>query len=396
MKILLCHSHYREPGGEDQVFAAEQALLRSRGHDVVTYTRHNDELESLGRLRQARTTLWNSTAYRELRTLIQREQPQLMHCTNLFPLISPSAYRAARDEGVAVVQSLHNYRLLCPKAQFLRRDQVCEACLGKSIPWPGVVHACYRDSFAASAVVAALLALHRLRGTWTRDVDQYIALTEFSRRKFVAGGLPADRLSVKPNFLAVDPGPGEGRGEFVVYAGRLSPEKGIGTLLDAWSQLGGRIPLTVIGDGPLAGRVQEAATRDRSIQWRGRLPHPEVLEILGQARFLVFPSHCYETFGLSIIEAFARGTPVVAPRLGAMGELIEHDRTGLLVPPANAAALADAVRRLWAEEDLREQMRIQVRQEFEARYTAERNYELLRAIYQQAMAPPAANRVLDF
>ncbi len=385
MKVLLCHNYYQQPGGEDQVFAAESRLLHSRGHEVLEYTKHNDDINDMGRLEAARKTIWNRQIYRELRDLIRREHPDILHAANIFPLISPAAYAAARDENVPVVQSLHNYRLICPKALLMRDGRVCESCLGKRTPWPAVVHACYRGSRAATAVVATMLAVHRRRGTWTQLVDRYIALTEFARQKLIEGGLPAEAITVKPNFLPEDPGAGDGLGKYAVYVGRLSPEKGVQVLLDAWSRISSDMPLRLVGDGPLAETVRKAAASDARIEWLGQKPHDEVLDLIGDARLLVFPSNCYETFGLSIVEAFAKGTPVVASRLGAMQELISDGYTGLCFRSGDADDLSAKVQQLWSNHSELARMRSQVRGEFEAKYTADANYEMLMSIYGQVL-----------
>jgi len=385
MKLLLCHNYYQKPGGEDQVFAAEGRLLRSRGHHVVEYTKHNDAIKRMGRWEAAKKTVWNGKVYGELRELIRSERPDILHATNIFPLISPAAYAAARDEGVPVVQSLHNYRLICPKALLMRDGRACESCLGKRFAWPAVVHACYRGSRTATAVVATMLAVHRRRGTWTQSVDRYIALTEFARKKLIEAGLPAKTITVKPNFLPEDPGPGEGFGGYAIYVGRLSAEKGVDVLLDAWSQMQGDIPLRIVGDGPLAETVRSAAADDSRIRWLGQEPHDEVLDLIGDARFLVFPSTCFETFGLSTVEAFAKGTPVVASRLGAMQELVSNGHTGLHFRPGDADDLAAKVNRLWNDGGVLGRMRLHARDEFEAKYTADANYEMLLSIYEQVL-----------
>jgi len=386
LKILLCHNFYQQPGGEDLCFAAEGSLLESQGHQVLRFTRHNDAIVRMKRFDVAPRTLWNRDTFHGLRELIRRERPSVMHCTNIFPLISPAAYYAARAEGVPIVQSLHNYRLFCLNACFLRNDRVCEDCLGKRIPWPGVLRGCYRSSQAASAVVAGMLSLHRGMRTWTRMVDRYFTLTEFSRRKFIEGGLPDRKVAVKPNFIHPDPGPGNGQGGYAVFIGRLSPEKGIKTLLSAWSQLGGRLPLKIIGDGPLAASVKAAANQTAGIDWLGRRQHQEVLGLLGEAACLVMPSIVYETFGRTIIEAYAKGTPVVASRLGAMAELVDDGSTGLLFEPGNPADLALKIHALLDDPARTIGMRRAARREYEDKYTAETNYEMMMAIYAEAAA----------
>lgn len=381
MKVLLCHNYYQQLGGEDLSFAAEASLLRSAGHDVVTFTVHNDAIRDMGRLTVACKTLWNDDTARLVRALVRRERPAVMHCTNTFPLLSPAIYHAARAEGVPVVQSLRNYRMMCPNALFLRNERVCEDCLGKACAWPAVRHRCYRGSRAGSAVVAAMLFLHRLLGTWRRAVDLYFTPTEFARRKHIEGGLPARRIAVKPNFLEHDPGPGTGSGGFVLFVGRLSEEKGLGVLVDAWKRLRGAIPLKVIGDGPLAPQVQEAAGRDARIEWLGRRTPAEVLAWMGEAAAVVVPSTWYETFGRTVIEAYARGTPVIASRIGALEELVRDGRTGRLFDTGSAAALAAAVEELASSG---ETMRDACREEFLTKYTGAANLPLLLGIYDRA------------
>src|SRR5438132_7136589 len=205
MKILIVHNFYKQSGGEDQCVAAEVALLQAHGHEVIPYNVHYDAIDTLGRLEVASRTIWSRAAYHEIRELIRAHRPQIAHFHNTFPLISPAAYYAARAEGVGVVQTLHNFRLLCPNALFFRNGRVCEQCLGRSIPWPGIVHKCYRGSRVASAAAATMAAVHRMLSTWREAVDVYIALTQFSRQKFIAGGLPPQKLVVKPNFVYPDP-----------------------------------------------------------------------------------------------------------------------------------------------------------------------------------------------
>jgi glycosyltransferase involved in cell wall biosynthesis len=385
MKVLVCHNYYQQPGGEDLVFSDECSLLQSHGHEVIRFTQHNDNLAGIGRWAMLKKTIWNQDIEGELLKVIRRERPQVMHCHNTFPMISPAAYYAARRENVAVVQTLHNFRLLCPGATLLRDGRVCEKCVGKRFAWPAIQHACYRNSRPATAAVTAMLSAHHARQTWTHAVDRYIALTEFSRDKFIEGGLPAERISVKPNFVQPDPGVGRGAGGYAVFVGRLAPEKGIATLLDAWAQLSQKIPLRIIGDGPLAPLVQQATENNPQIEWLGRRPFDQVTSIVGAATVLVMPSVWYETFGRTVVEAFATGTPVIASRMGAMQELVDEGRTGLLFEPGDSADLAAKVQRLWDRSDEREPMRQAARDAFEQHFTAQANYPRLMEIYREAI-----------
>jgi glycosyltransferase involved in cell wall biosynthesis len=385
MKVLVCHNYYQQPGGEDQSFDDEARLLESRGHDVVRFTMHNDAIRDMSLWQAARRTFWNSQAAAELTDIIRRERPAIAHFTNTFPLISPAAYYAARREGVKTIQSLRNYRLLCPNACFLRDGKVCEACLGKRVPWPAVRFGCYRNDRKATAVLSGMLAFHRAMGTWSRLVDLYYALTEFSRQKFVQGGLPEHKVAVKPNFMFRDPGPGDGQGAYALFVGRLAPEKGIDTLLAAWRNPGITTPLKIVGDGPLAESVRQAAGMDSRIEWLGHHPPDRVLALMGSAACVVLPSLWYEGLPKTIVESFAKGTPVVASNLGSMAELIEDGTTGLLFPPGDAAALSACVQNLAADPQGRRRMRQAARDEFARKFTAEANYELLLGLYNRVL-----------
>jgi glycosyltransferase involved in cell wall biosynthesis len=385
MKILAVHNRYQRPGGEDQVFVDETALLETRNHRVLRYEVHNDQVKQVNRLILAKDTVWNTSAYRELGALIRRERPDVVHFHNTLPLVSPAGYYAARAEGVPVIQTLHNYRLLCPVALFFRDGRVCEDCMGKAVPWPGVVHRCYRGSRTASGVIATMLTVHRALRTWTEMVDVYVALTEFARKKFIEGGLPAEKIVVKPNFVAPDPGRGQGGGGYALFVGRLAPEKGTGTMLAAWNRLGTRISLKIVGDGPLRDQVVEAAATQSNVEWLGHRSVADVHALMGKADMLVFPSQWYETFGRVAAEAFAAGTPVIAANIGAVAELVEHGRTGLKFRTGDPEDLVTQVEWALSHPTELRSMREEVRAEFEAKYTAERNYRTLMEIYEAAL-----------
>lgn len=385
MKILLVHNFYLQAGGEDRVFSTEGALLEKMGHQVARYTVHNRDTGDYGKLALLQNTLWNPTVNRNIRSLIKQERPNVIHFHNTFPLISPSAYYAANAEGVPVVQTLHNYRLLCPSAILFRDGAPCDDCVGKAVPWPGIFHRCYKDSVAHSGAVAAMLAFHRAVRTWEREVTTYIVMTEFSRKKFIEGGIPAEKIRVKPHFLDTDPGVGKGDGGYALFVGRLTIEKGVETLLNAWEKLGDTIKLKIVGDGPLAPQVCQASRANPSIEWLGSRSPQEVCTLMGDAACLIFPSQWYETFGLVVIEAYARGTPVIASRIGGIEEIVEHAKTGLFFTPGDHHDLARQI--LWLKNNPRQmsEMRQEARFHFLTKYSSPCGYERLMAIYQDAV-----------
>lgn len=396
MEILLVHNSYQQPGGEDVVFNQERQLLEHAGHQVLTYCRSNWEIagySALKRLALAGRMVWAPDTRREIASLLRSQKPDLVHVHNTFLMVSPSVYAACKEAHVPVVQTLHNYRLLCPAATFFRRGSVCEECLEHGL-WRGVLHGCYRDSRAETSAVALMLAVHRWRRTWTWGVDCFIALSEFSRRKFVEGGIPTEKITVKPNFVSADPGCRARSGEYALFVGRLSPAKRVLTLLAAWQRLQVRIPLRIAGSGPerefLEAHAKQMELSD--VRFLGLLPRDEVIAALKGARFLVFTSEWYETFGMAIIEAFACGVPVIASRMGAMQEIVADGRTGLHYTPGNADDLAAKVEWAWAHAEEMVAMGRAARAEYEAKYTAERNYGLLMQIYQRAIKTHRADR----
>jgi glycosyltransferase involved in cell wall biosynthesis len=380
MKILVAHNLYQQRGGEDAMVGAEVRLLEAHGHQVVRYQRENDELKARGpwgTVSAGVETLWSAKSMRQVRSLIQKEKPDVAHFHNTFPLISPAVYHACSQFGVPVVQTLHNYRLICPAATCLREGKVCEECLGRSVAWPSLAHGCYRGSHATTAAVASMLAVHRFLGTWREKVDLYIALSEFARKKFVAGGLPAERIMVKPNFVDPDPGTRQGQGEYALFVGRLSEEKGLRVLLAACRELHGKIPLRIAGEGPLWNEIEQFLSSNgvSGVTLMGRLSRAEIIRAMHEARFLVFPSIWFEGFPVSITEAFACGLPVIASRLGSMAEIVTDEVTGLHFSAGDSQDLSRQIDWAWTHPGEMEEMGGNARTEYENKYSADRNYE---------------------
>lgn len=383
MRVLIAHNAYLQRGGEDVVVEQEAELLRSHGHDVIPYRRDNREIALLGRLQLGMDTVWSRKTRDELRALMARTRPDVVHVHNTLPLVSPSVYWAANERGTPVVQTLHNFRLTCPQGVLLRGGAICERCVGR-LPWRSVAFGCYRESRLQSATIAATLALHRGLGTYRNRVSRYIALSEFCRRKLIDAGLPERRLVVKPNFTPDSRRVGmdtDERRRGGLYVGRMSQEKGIGVLIAALTELSGT-RVTAVGGGPLERQVREAA----GIDWRGECQRDSVIEMMMQSGFLIMPSICYEAFPMVSVEAFSCGLPLIASRLGSLAEIVTHGHTGLLFDPGSAKDLAQTI--AWAQANparMREMGR-NARIEYETKYSPQRNHEMLLEIYEDAVA----------
>jgi glycosyltransferase involved in cell wall biosynthesis len=392
MNVLVVHNGYRQAGGEDEVFLRESKLLRSAGHEVVEFTKHNSEIGGDGIFSKAKLTvrtLWAWDSVTQLRSLLSHKKPDVAHFHNTFPLISPGAYYVCKQAGIPVVQSLHNPRFMCPAATLYRKGGVCEDCLGRVVPWPGVAHACYHDSHLQTAVVAGMIAGHRILRTWREQVDTYIVFTEFFHQKFIEAGLPREKIFVKPHFLDSDPGMKPAAGDYALFVGRLAAEKGVSTLLKAWRSLG-HVPLRIRGEGPMSSDVEQFARKNPMVRTLPYLSRKEYVDLIKGARFLVWPSEgYYENFGLVAIEAFACGTPVIGSRIGAMTEIVGDHTTGLHFTAGDPDDLATKVHWAWTHASEMAEMARAARAEYKAKYTAERNYQLLMEIYRRAVSATA-------
>jgi glycosyltransferase involved in cell wall biosynthesis len=383
MRVLLVHNFYQQSGGEDQVFFAEAALLEHHGVAPLRYVQHNRQIEQMSQISVAGKTIWNRQVHREIAELVRNQTIDVVHFHNTFPLISPAAYSACREAGAAVVQTLHNYRMLCPGALLYRDGKDCELCLTKKFKTPAIMHKCYRDSRKATAVLTASLAYHHRRGTFENDVDLYITPSESTRQKFLEAGMKPEKIVVKPHFVDPDPGVGPG-GKYAVFVGRLSHEKGVATLLAAWKKLNGKVPLKIIGDGPMRDAVLDASRNDSSIEWLGRRAPMDVHATLGNAACCIVPSHVRETFGRVAIEAFATGTPVIAAHIGALVEVIS-EKVGATFHPSNPDDLALCVEEFFSNPLRLRAMRADCREEYLTKYTGEPNFQKLVEIYNRAI-----------
>lgn len=398
MRVLLAHNYYGSaaPSGENQVYQAEGALLRQHGHEVNEHLRHSDDLRAKGvwgTVQGALSTPWNPFAAKAMRQTVKANRPDVVHVHNTFPLLSPAIFHAI-GRSAARVLTLHNYRLFCPAAIPMREGKVCTDCLDARSSWPALRHGCYRNSRAATLPLAFSVSLHRALGTWVNEVDAFIALSDFQRGLMIEAGLPAHKVHVKPNFYPGSPSvaPWERRTPYVVFAGRLSAEKGVASLLRAWRAWGTNAPeLRLVGDGDLRPELERLAG-NLPVRFLGQVDGAEAQRQIAGARLLVLPSEWFEGFPMVVREAFAFGTPAAVSNIGPLPSIVRHGVSGVVFEPANPESLLHEVRRAWETPGLLEQLGKGARAEYEGKYTEEANYATLMDIYERAIA---VSRALD-
>jgi len=393
MRVLILHNRYRYAGGEDAAVAAEAELLRGAGANVLEHEVSNEiggPFPILGNARLMLDSAWSRRMLEQTRALCASFQPHVVHVHNFWMKLTPAVHQAARESGAVVVQSLHNYRLLCVNALLLRDGKPCHDCVGH-FPWRGVLHGCFHDSRIASVAPARMIARTRRHGIWESNVDAFIVPSEFARARFIEAGFDAARLHVKPNFTE-DPGRiarKPSASKTVVFAGRLSAEKGVETLLRAWALIarpGYR--LVIAGDGPESAALRKLAQScerpDQPIEFAGALSREDVSALLAGSRVVVVPSMTGETFGMSAVEAFAFGRPAIATDLGGQRELVEHAVNGYRVAPGSERELASAVETCIVSDAAVDRMGANARAMYRNRFTPECNLDRLIGIYRDA------------
>lgn len=386
LHILIVHNKYRFSGGEDSVVENEKHLLNAHGHSVTVYEKNNtllDNLSILQKLLLPFRTLYSLSSAREIRHLIQQNQIDIVHIHNTLPLISFSSYYAAKAEGCTLVQTLHNFRFLCPNGLFYRDGHICQDCMNGL--HHSVKHACYRTSKLQSAMVSFSLWLHRTLGTF-RLPDAYIALTEFNRQTF-SSLLPADKLYLKPNFTESIPALNTPKERsYFLYASRLDTTKGIFILLEAFRQLPTQ-QLVIIGDGPEKNAVLSYIQKHqmKHVSFLGFTAHKKTMSYLYHAKALIFPSQWYEGFPVIIAESLSVATPVIGSNIGNTASIIEDGKTGLLF---QYNSVDDFIQRILTFSSFGfpfQEMEENCLQAFLTQYSPEQNYQQLMQIYTSAI-----------
>jgi len=384
--ILIVHNYYQIPGGEDTVVANEKKMLEDHGHKVILYTRNNSELKEMSKLQKLKlpfTTIFNPRTYKDIKRIIRKENIDVVHVHNTLNLVSPAVYYAALSCKVPVVQTVHNFRLLCPGATFYRDGHICEDCVHHGLKC-AIKHNCYRGSKAQTLVCVVNTWIHRMTGVYGKI--NYICLTEFNKQKLLElKQIKEDKVFVKPNFVESNETfiPEEQRKDQFVFAGRLDKLKGIDILLKAWKQMGAKAPkLIVCGTGPMEKWCKEFAKSNKlNVEFKGCVPNAEVLKIVASSKALVLPTQWYEGFPMSIVEAFSVGTPVICSDLGNAGSIVEEKITGFKFQYNESDSLKCVIKEF-------ESYDIKLLQQsaygkYRRYFDQNRNYEMFQTIYRE-------------
>ncbi|MBP9855310.1 MAG: glycosyltransferase [Candidatus Omnitrophica bacterium] len=388
MRILIGHNQYQNYGGEDAVAMAEQRLLEEHGHTVYKYTRSNTELKNFPFKEKSRFMwylAWSDKSYQELRKIIREFKPDIAHFHNIYFMMTPAVYYACQDEGVPVVQSLHNFRPLCANGLLFRNNHVCEKCLKGSL-LNGIWHRCYQKSWIISALLVRMLSAHRKMNTWKDKVDAFITATEFTKSKYLQAGFAPDKIFIKPNFLYASPPELKADQGYALYVGRLSEEKGVEVLVNAWKEIKD-YPLKIVGDGPLKAYLSGLLHNNQiqNVELLGHVDDNKRNQLLQGAKFVIVPSICYETFSLIVAESMAYGVPVIGSRLGSLQEIIEDQKDGMLFEAGNSQDLANKVKQCISSPEY-ENMRRQALAKYQKQFSTLANYEILMNIYNNVLS----------
>ncbi len=394
MRILIAHNRYQQPGGEDAVVKTEFNLLKDFGEEVRLYERTNDEINHYSVVQKI-NFLWNmgwsEDSYNDIRRVLKEFSPEVVHFHNIFFTLTPSVYQACRDEDIPVVQSLHNFRLLCSNGLFFRNNKVCEECLDHKNLWRGVYYGCYRNSRLMTALMVRMLKDHWDKRTWLDQINLYIAFTEFSRCKYITAGIPPEKIAVKPH---VNPNHSSWENSdkgYALFVGRLAPEKGVKVLLEAWKKRP-LLPLKIVGDGPLATELKKEAQNIKQVEFLGFVSQDRCGDYMKGAKFLLIPSLCYENFTRVVAESYSYGIPVLASSLGGFPEVVLDKETGLLFRPGDADDLLTKIEWFLSHENYRSSMQQNIRKVYATTYGARKNYETLMDIYKKAITNKKIDR----
>jgi glycosyltransferase involved in cell wall biosynthesis len=383
MKVLILHNSYKIGGGEDIQTQEELSLLNQNGVDVHSFSVSNDAIDDINNVKLALNTIWSDQYYKELLQKIKTEKYDIVHIHNFFPLLSPSIFYAAKQAGAKVIMTAHNYRLICPNALMFIENKICNDCVGKTIPYPALFKKCYRDNFSATGVTVAMLGFHNLINTWKNKIDGIICISEFVKGQLVLGGFKEKQLHVKYNFVTSKTPPNFEQGDYYIYVGRTSNQKGIDMLLNTFQQI--QKKLVIVGDGPLNSLVEEFVKKNNNIEFLGKLSLEETYKKIAGAKALISPSQSNEPFGRTIAEAFAHGTPAIGSSLGGITELIKDGSNGFLFDPYKESDLINAINKLERVTDM-ESMRKKAFKSYHDNFTPSINYGRLMEIYNKIIS----------
>lgn len=384
----MVHNFYKVSGGEDKVVQEEINLLKKHGVEVISYFINNNEINInslFDKFKVGINTIWSVEQQKKLKELMLKEDPDLVHFHNTFPMVSPAVYHTCQKLNKPVIQTLHNYRLGCPGAMLLRNNEVCEKCISGSL-LNSVKYGCYRNSRVQTVPLSTMLYTHRFLNTWNNKVDKYIALTNFAKEKFIQIGLNEDKITVKPNFIEKHIEGELEKEDQITFVGRISKEKGLHLLLAAWSKVGSKFntKLNVIGDGPLRKELEDKYEHLSNVNFLGKLDSKDVLSYMSKSKYIIVPSIWYEGFPMTIIESYSVNTPVISSNIGSLKEVVINEITGFHFENNNINSLENTLKKALHYSDY-DKLQRNINEQYEKKYTPSANFKMLINIYEEVV-----------
>jgi len=402
----MAHKFFHPAGGPETVLFQSMRVLNSLGHEVipfsmkhprnlktpysryfvseVDYNNHNGDI--LKKLKTAVNLIYSVEAEKKMEVLINDTRPQLAHLHNIYHQISPSILRALKRHGIPVVMTLHDFKLACPSYTFLRNGTPCEICEGRHF-YKAVIHRCVKNSYLSSLLCATEMYLHKMLQTYSKGVDVFIVLSQFSKEKMIRYGLPEEKIEVLPNCIDVDQyHPHKMVGDYVLFLGKLSEKNGIFTLVQAMKHIP-EVKLKVAGEGEMGPLLKEYVAREglKNLEFLGFVTGEKLAKLMQGCYFTVFPSLCYHNCPMSVLESLASGKPVLASDLGSVPEFVEDGVDGLLFEAGDPTDLAEKIKYLFRKPPLVKKMGIAGRLKIESRFSSETYYPRLLKIYQRLL-----------
>ena len=377
MKVLIVHNFYKIRAGEFSVLKNEIKLLKDNGNEVITFYKDNKNIKSFfSKIIHFLRIVYSRNIFNEFDNYLKQNKPDVIHVHNFFPIMTPAIFFAAKKNNIPIIHTLHNYRLICPTSTLMHNNRIYEKSIING-PFSTIIDKVYRNSYLGTFALARMISYHKKYNTWDNQVDKFIALTNFSKSKFVEANFLSHKIEIKSNFVFDMYDPDSDKKEYALFIGRISEEKGIRYLIKAWEKIDYK--LIIAGTGPLENFIRSRL--NENIIFLGKQNKEEIRNLMNAASFLIIPSIWYEGFPMVILEAYSAGLPVLGSRIGSIEEVVLDDITGLHFESNNSRDIVKKVNRIIKNRELLKKLSKNARKEYLEKYTPTKNYDILKNIY---------------